>query len=114
LKVGHLVLGDVPVGSREYFFLHRLWLSLDQFVAYADLKRWVLEQTGATDSGDEASFCQKLKAQLKKRLPPSDGVIVASNKGDGYRLRRHGGGEGIWLFPETAPPERKIEILRRS
>jgi hypothetical protein len=98
LKIGDLILGHVPLHSREYHMVHRLWLSQDRFVDYAALKRWVLEHVKARDTADEANFCQKIKAMLKNSVPTADWLISASNRGDGYRLRRCVDVDGIWTF----------------
>jgi hypothetical protein len=87
LLVGDRWLGEVPVGSKECHFLVCLAQQLDRFVPYADLKRYVLRQTGSTDTTEEATFCQKLKGRVKKRIPRIDLLLVTTNKGDGYRLR---------------------------
>lgn len=90
LWVGATLLGEVPVGSREFFFLQCLAEQLDHFVPYADLKREVLLRSGSTDSTEEATFCQVHKSRIKKRwVPAIDRLIGTTNKGDGYRLRGH-------------------------
>lgn len=90
LWAGEEWLGDVPVGCREYHLLSLLATHLDAFVSYADLKHYVLQQTGGGDGTDEATFCQKLKRRLKaKWMPWIDRLIATSRKGDGYRLRGH-------------------------
>lgn len=91
LWIGETLLGEVPVWSKEYFFLERLAAELDHFVPYADLKRHVLRQAGGHDGTEEATFCQKLKNRIKARfIPRIDDLLVTTNKGDGYRLRGHG------------------------
>ncbi len=88
LWAGSRCLGEVPVGSREYFFLERLAREPDRFVPYADLKRSVLQQTGGADATEEATFCQGLKSRIKRKwIPEINRVVVTTNKGDGYRLR---------------------------
>ena len=88
LWVGDAWLGDVPPGSKEYYFLRCLAGQLDRFVPYADIKREVLGQTGSTDETEEATFCQGLKSRIKKKWVPAIDLLVATtNKGDGYRLR---------------------------
>ncbi len=91
LWVGRTRIGEVPVGSKEYFFVVCLANDLDHFVSYADIKREVLRNSGGTDETEEATFCQKLKSRIKTRhIPEIDRLIVTTNKGDGYRLRGHG------------------------
>lgn len=81
-------LGEIPPGSREYCLLDCLARHLDHYVPYADLKRFVLGQSGSMDATDEATFCQGLKSRIKKRwIPKIDLVIATTNKADGYRLR---------------------------
>ncbi|HYH65703.1 MAG TPA: hypothetical protein VD866_13485 [Urbifossiella sp.] len=93
LWVGGTCLGEVPVWSKEYFFLARLAADLDHFVPYRDLKRHVLRASGGADETEEATFCQKLKNRIKARfIPRIDRLLVTTNKGDGYRLRGHGEG----------------------
>jgi hypothetical protein len=88
LWVGDTWVGEVVVGSKEFFFLDRLAQELDQFVPYADLKRAVLQRSGCTDSTDEATFCHGLKSRIKKKwVQQIDRLIVTTNKADGYRLR---------------------------
>ena len=83
-------LGEVPPGTKEFFFLARLAAELDQFVPYADLKHHVLRAAGSTDETEEATFCQKLKNRVKRRyIPGIDRLLVTTNKGDGYRMRGH-------------------------
>lgn len=91
LWVGDACLGEVPVGSAEFFLLSRLAADLDHFVPYADLKRSVLRQSGGRDATGEATFCQKLKNRIKaKHIAGIDRLLVTTNKGDGYRLRGWG------------------------
>jgi hypothetical protein len=81
-------LGEVPVGSKEFFFLDCLARHLDAFVPYADLKHFVLRQAGSRDETEEATFCQNLKSRIRKRwVSRIDRLLVTTNKGDGYRLR---------------------------
>jgi hypothetical protein len=88
LWVGDRVLGDVPLSSKEFFFLDCLARDLDRFVSYADIKRFVLRQSGSRDATEEATFCQRLKNRIKKKwLPQIDQLLLTTNKGDGYRLR---------------------------
>jgi hypothetical protein len=88
LWVGEAWLGEVPVGSKEFFFLDCLARHLDSFVPYADLKHFVLRQSGSRDGTEEATFCQNLKSRIKKKWVPRIGRLLATtNKGDGYRLR---------------------------
>lgn len=90
LWVGGRCLGEVPVGSREFYFLDCLARQRDRFVPYADLKYYVLEQTGGSDETDEATFCQGLKSRIKKKwIAEIDRFLVTTNKADGYRLRVH-------------------------
>lgn len=92
LWVGDALMGEVPPGSREYFFLDCLARDLDRFVPYADIKHDVLRRSGSIDGTEEATFCQGLKSRIKKRWIPSiDTVIATTNKADGYRLRGHAG-----------------------
>lgn len=91
LWVGDACLGEVPVGSAEFFLLARLAADLDHFVPYADLKRAVLRQSGGRDATAEATLCQKLKNRIKaKHIVGIDRLLVTTNKGDGYRLRGWG------------------------
>jgi hypothetical protein len=88
LWAGDRFLGEVPVGCKEYYLLSCLAQQLDRYVPYADLKSYVLRQTGSRDTTDEATFCQKLKGRIKQRwVPEIDRLIAASGKGEGYRLR---------------------------
>lgn len=88
LFVGDRLLGEVPVGSKEFFFLRCLASQLDAFVPYADLKRKVLRQSGSRDTTEEATFCHRLKNRIKKRwIAQIDQLLSTTNKGDGYRLR---------------------------
>jgi hypothetical protein len=90
LWAGDLWLGEVPVGSREYHLLACLAEHLDHFVSYADLQREVLRRTAGADAADEATFCHGLKRRIKgKWVPNIDRLVVTTNKGDGYRLRRY-------------------------
>ena len=90
LRVGDIWLGEVPVGSKEFFFLDCLAAQFDRFVPYADLKHDVLRRSGSTDTTEEATFCQGLKSRIKKKwIPQIDRLIATTNKGDGYRLRGH-------------------------
>lgn len=88
LWAGDVRQGEVPFGSKEYHLLWCLWREADRYVAYADIKHYVLARSGTADSSDEATFCQKLKSRIKKRYVPNiDRLIATTNKGDGYRLR---------------------------
>jgi hypothetical protein len=88
LWAGDRFLGEVPVGCKEFYLLSCLAQQLDRYVPYADLKSYVLRETGSRDSTDEATFCQKLKGRIKQRwVPEIDWLIAASGKGEGYRLR---------------------------
>ena len=88
LKIGEIAMGEVPVGSRDYYFLESLARQIDRFVPYADIKDFVLERAGSRDTTDEATFCQRLKNRIKKQwIPRIDLLIATTNKGDGYRLR---------------------------
>lgn len=88
LWAGNRRLGEVPLNSREFFFLDCLARDIDGFVGYADLKRYVLRRSGGKDSRDEATFCQRLKSRIKKRfIPQIDLVMATTNKADGYRMR---------------------------
>ncbi len=90
LWVGDVLVGEVPVGSKDYYLLACLADQLDRYVTYADLKHEVLRQSRSRDTTDEATFCQKLKGRIKKKwVPGIDRFIVTTNKGDGYRLRGH-------------------------
>ena len=61
---------------------------MNEYVAYADIKHYVLQHSGGTDTTEEATFCQRLKSRIKKKSVPKIDVLVATtNKGDGYRLR---------------------------
>jgi hypothetical protein len=80
--------GEIPVGSREFYFLERLARELDRFVPYADIKHSVLQRSGCSDSTEEATFCHKLKRRIKaKWLPDIDRFVATTNKAEGYRLR---------------------------
>jgi hypothetical protein len=88
LWAGARLLGEVPHGSREFFFIDCLARHLDAFVPYADLKRAVLSKTGGSDQTEEATFCHGLKRRIKKGyIPQIDLFLATTNKGDGYRLR---------------------------
>lgn len=88
LWAGHTVLGEVPMGSKEHAFLRCLADHLDTFVSYPDIKHFVLQYSGSTDTTEEATYCQLLKSRIKKKwVPGIDRLIVTSNKADGYRLR---------------------------
>ncbi|HYH68345.1 MAG TPA: hypothetical protein VD866_26870 [Urbifossiella sp.] len=88
LRVGGMIAGEVPVGSREALFLECLAGQLDRYVPYADLKREVLKRARGSAETEEATFCQKLKSRIKRKYVPGiDRLIVTSNKADGYRLR---------------------------
>ena len=88
LWVGDQMLGEVPVGSKEFLFLAALTRQLDHFVPYADLKHFILSQTGGHDETEEATFCQNIKSRIKKQwVPQIDLLLATTNKGDGYRLR---------------------------
>jgi hypothetical protein len=89
VRAGNVWLGEVPVGSKEYFLLVCLWRQRDRFVAYADLKRFVLQHSAGQDETEEATFCQKLKSRIKAKrwIPLIDVLIATTNKADGYRLR---------------------------
>lgn len=85
---GSILQGEVSPGSREYYLLARLAAEIDHYVAYGDLKQFVLRESRSRDQTDEATFCQRLKSRIKKHaIPAIDRLIVTSNKGDGYRLR---------------------------
>ncbi|HYH66805.1 MAG TPA: hypothetical protein VD866_19080 [Urbifossiella sp.] len=91
LFVGGSQAGEVPLWSREYYFLACLAEQLDRYVQYADLKRDVLRHTGGAAGAEEATFCQKLKSRIKEKYVPSiDRLVVTSNKADGYRMRAEG------------------------
>jgi hypothetical protein len=92
LWAGETLLGEVPVGSKEHSLFNCLWEQVDRFVPYGDLKQFVLRGSGSRDTTEEATFCQRLKNRIKKRVPRIDDLIVTTNKGDGYRLRGHVGG----------------------
>jgi hypothetical protein len=88
LWIGSDCVGEVPVGSKEFYFLRCLGEHLDRFVPYADLKRYVLRQSGTRDTTEEATFCQGLKSRIKKKwVPRIDLLLATTNKADGYRLR---------------------------
>lgn len=92
LWAGQTWLGEVPYGSKEYFFLRCLASYADRFVPYADVKREILLRSGSRDETDEATFCQNLKSRIKKKwIPEIDRLLVTTNKADGYRLRGHAG-----------------------
>jgi hypothetical protein len=89
VRVGDAWIGELPVGSREYFFLAFLSENKDRFVPYADIKHYVLEKSGSRDTTEEATFCQKLKSRIKAKrwIPQIDALIATTRKADGYRLR---------------------------
>ncbi len=88
LWAGGELLGEVPVGSKEFAFLAFLAANQDRYVSYRALKQAVLAHSGSTDTTEEATFCQGLKSRIKKRwIPQIDRLLVTTNKGDGYRLR---------------------------
>lgn len=83
-----VLLGEVPPGSKEFFFLECLAARLDHFVPYPDIRHYVLVRAGSTDATEEGTFCQGLKSRIKKKwIPEIDHLIATTNKGDGYRLR---------------------------
>ncbi|MFL5328575.1 MAG: hypothetical protein ACJ8C4_06640 [Gemmataceae bacterium] len=89
LLAGDQWMGEVPIGSREYHFMACLSKHQDRFVPYPDLKFEVLRRSGGRDTTDDATFCQKLKGRIKKNwVREIDHVVVTTNRGDGYRLRR--------------------------
>lgn len=91
LWIGSRLLGEVRSGSREFHFLACLAERLDTTVPYSDLKREVLSRSGGRDETDEATFCHKLKNRIKKHFVPEIGeFLVATHRGDGYRLRARG------------------------
>src|SRR5207249_2326398 len=49
LIAGDVLLGEVPVGTKEYFLLDYLAQNLDHYVPYGDVKQFVLQQSGSTD-----------------------------------------------------------------
>lgn len=87
LKVGKQSLGELPVGSKEFYLMLHLSQHLDRYVSYRHLKHFVVHATGSSDETDEATFCHKLKSRIKKRILDIDRFLVTSNKGDGYRLQ---------------------------
>jgi len=88
LWVGDSWFGDVPVVTKEFFFLDMLAKNLDHFVAYPDLKRYVIRQTGSRDMMEEATFCHNLKNRIKKKwIKKIDLLVATTNKAEGYRLR---------------------------
>lgn len=88
LWAGSRLLGEIPPGSREFYFLQCLFEYLDHFVPYCDLKREVQKRAGGSDGKDEATFCQHLKRRVKQHyVPEIDRLLATTNKGDGYRLR---------------------------
>jgi hypothetical protein len=83
-------LGEVPLRSREFYFLAALGSHLDRVVSYADIKHAVLRESGSSDESEEATFCQRLKNRVKKKcVPEIDRIIVTTNKGAGYRMRAY-------------------------
>jgi DNA-binding response OmpR family regulator len=87
LRVGKQSLGELPIGSKEFYLMLHLSQHLDRYVSYRDLKHFIVHATGSSEETDEATFCHKLKSRIKKRIPNIDRFLVTSNKGDGYRLR---------------------------
>jgi hypothetical protein len=88
LFAGRDFLGEVPVGTKEYFFLACLARSPHRSVPYSDLKQFVLRQAGSRDTTDEATFCHRLRYRLKRRwVPQIDRILVTTAKEKGYRLR---------------------------
>ena len=94
LWAGDAVLGHVPLDSKEYHFLSYLSRHLGEFAAYADIKHHVIQKTGSGDTTEEATFCQRLKSRIKKRVPSIDDLIATTNKGRGYLMRDHLVGRG--------------------
>jgi hypothetical protein len=94
VTVGGAWAGELPVGSKEFYFIACLARHLDRFVPYADLKHYVLSNSGSKDGTEEATFCQRIKNRIKARewVPGIDRLIVTTNKGHGYRLRKLAGG----------------------
>lgn len=94
VTVGHSRMGEVPVGSKEYFLLLCLAQHRDRFVSYADIKHFVLRRTGSKDTTEEATFCHRLKNRIKRKgwVPTIDRLLATTNKGDGYRMRGRIGG----------------------
>jgi len=86
---GDQLLGHIPVDSTEYHLLSCLSQRIDEFVPYADIKHFVLHNSGSRDTTEEATFCQRLKSRIKKRVPRIDDFIATTNKGRGYQLRAH-------------------------
>lgn len=85
---GDVLLGEVPFGSKEYYFLECLAVRLDHFVPYPDIKAYVLRRAGSVDETEEATFCQGLKSRIKRKwIPMIDRLVITTNKADGYRLR---------------------------
>jgi hypothetical protein len=85
---GDRPLGEVPVLSREYFFLLCLAWQPDRTVTYTTIREFVLARTGGADTRDEATFCQQLKSRVKRKyIPEIDQVVRTSIKEYGYRLR---------------------------
>ena len=92
LWAGDRVLGHVPPGGKECHFLDCLWRHAGAVVPYADIRHHVMQQSGSRDAvADEATYCQKLKSAVKKRITNIDDVIAATNKGHGYQLLTHAG-----------------------
>lgn len=91
LSVGGSCCGVLPPGSREHALLAALAARQGEFVAYADLKRDILAACGGGSERDEASFCHRLKNRIKQRHVTRIGaLVVASSRGDGYRLATRG------------------------
>ncbi len=92
LWIGDRVQGHVPPGGKECYFLECLWQHAGAVVPYADIRHHVLRKSGSRDAAaDEATYCQKLKSAVKKRIPNIDDVIAATNKGHGYQMLTHAG-----------------------
>lgn len=88
LFAGGELLGEVPVGTKDYFFLRCLARSLDVIVPYRDLKHEVLHHAASRDTTDEATFCHRLRYRIKRNwIPQLDRVLVTRGKEKGYRLR---------------------------
>ena len=88
LWVGDESVGEVPVGSKEFYFLDCLTRHRDCFVSYADLKSEILRRSGNRDTRDEANFCQRCKSRIKRHfMPQIDRLLVTTNRAEGYRLR---------------------------
>lgn len=90
LRIGGSWLGELVADSKEWHLVSVLAKHLNEVVSYTALKRAILERTGSSDMTEDATFCQKLKNNIKRKwIPGIDRLIVTTNKGEGYRLQAY-------------------------